>query len=300
MTITTGSIPKHLAPGLKGQFTGIVNDEKSVWRKIFKIVPSQKKYEEIISIYSMGLVDVKPEGSSMTYDNFSQGLTIRHTHKSYGKGCIITREAKDDDLYWNLAEKAIKYLGQSHRTTEEYVHANIFNNGFTVANNHQEGGDGQYLFDSDHTLKSGTFSNLLASASLSRTALQDAITQVQGIKDESGQHFSALEPKQLVVPLALQWEAKEILKSMYHPDDANNAVNNMYDVLPLIVWKYLSSNTAWFLTTNAPDGFVHYNRVKQEVRQSNDDDTMNSKIQSYSRYISGVVDVRGGFGNTGA
>jgi phage major head subunit gpT-like protein len=236
----------------------------------------------------------------MTYDNFSQGLTIRHTHKSYGKGCIITYEAQKDDLYFDLAKKAIQYLGQSHRTTEEYVHANILNNGFTVAQNHQEGGDGQYLFDSDHVLKSGTFSNLLASASLSRTTLQDAITQVQGIKDESGVHFSSLEAKQLVVPLALEWEAKEILKSMYQPENANNGVNLTYDILPLIIWKYLTSNTAWFITTNAPDGFVHYEREKQFVRQSNDDDTMNAKIQSYSRYISGVIDVRGGFGNLGA
>jgi len=302
MTVTTGSFPKELQPGLKAQFTGIANNENAVWKKLFYMETSKKKYEDVISLYSMGLVPEKSEGDSIDYDNMSQGLTIRHTHKTYGLGCILTEEALEDNLYDNLSKRAIKYLGQSHNTTEEFVHANIFNNGFTIAQNHQEGGDGQYLFDTDHTARSGVYSNLLTAASLSRTSLEDARTQISLIKDETGVHFSNLNDKQLVVPSTLRWEAEEILKSSYAPDNANNAINTQYGAMPLVVWRYLdgASTTAWYVTTDAPEGLIHYSRRPTKIRQTNDDDTGNAKIQSTSRYRAGVIDCRGLFGNTGA
>jgi phage major head subunit gpT-like protein len=301
MTVNTGSFPKELRPGLKSQFTGIANSEKAVWKQLYETVASKLKYEEIISQYQFGLVEEKPEGQAMTLDNMSQGLTIRHTHKSYGKGCKITREALADNQYANLTKRATKYLSNSHFTTQELVHANRLNNGFTVAGDAQEGGDGLTLFNASHTLKNGVYSNLLTAGSLSRTALQDAITQINLIKDETGIHFSNITEECLVVPQNLKWTAEEILGSAYQPDNANNAINTMFGQMKLIVWKYLTSTTAWFIKTNAQDGLIHYDRVKPEIEQVNPNDgTYNVQVQSYSRYVCGVANVRGIFGNTGA
>jgi hypothetical protein len=302
MTVTTGSFPKELAPGLKGRFSGMYNSLNPVWKQLFRVLPSEKKYEEMISTYTTGLVDEKPEGASMLYDDIGQGLTVRHTHKTYGKGVIITEEAQDDNLYGSLANRAVEALVKSHATTEEFVHAGILNLGFTVANNHQEGGDGQFLFDTDHTLKNGTYSNLLTAAALSRTSLEDAITQISLNVDESGVHFSGLNPTKLVVPTTLKWQAMEILKSTLQPETGNNAVNTMDSIIPYVDWRYLdgTSTKAWFVTTDADYGLIHYDRKKPAIRMSNDDDTYNEKIQSRSRYVTGVIDPRGIYGNVGA
>ena len=302
MPVTTGSFPKDLEPGLKAKFDGMCSSTTPVWKQLYRELSSDKKYEEIVSSYSTGLVDEKAEGASINYDDIGQGLVVRHTAKSYGKGVIITKEAIDDNLYESLSKRAVEALVKSHNTTEEYVHADIFNQGFTVANNHQEGGDGQYLFDTDHTAKSGTYSNLLTAATLSRTALQDAITQIRLTKDETGVHFSGTKATKLIVPAALEWTAQELLKSKLQPENANNAINTMDSIMPYISWEFLDdgSSTAWYIQTNADYGLIHYTREKANMRFSQDDDTYNEKIQSYSRYRSGVGNCRGVFGNTGA
>lgn len=302
MTVTTGSFPKELQPGLKARFSGMYSKVTPQWKSLFRVLPSKKKYEEIISEYSLGLVDVKPEGAAIKYDDISQGLTVRHTHKSYGKGVIITEEAQDDNLYGSLANRAVEALVKSHAETEEYIHADILNKGFTVANNHQEGGDGKVLFATDHTAKNGAYSNLFTVATFSRTALQDALTQIRLTKDETGIYFSGLKGGTLVVPATLEWTVQEVLKSTLQPENANNAINTMQGKLQSMTWQYLddSSTTAWFIKTDAPYGMIHYDRKKTGIRFSSDDDTLNEKIQSFSRYIQGVADCRGIFGNLGA
>jgi len=300
--VTTGSFPKDLQPGLKAKFDGMYGSINPIWKQLFRELSSDKRYEEIVSSYSTGLVDEKPEGVAISYDDIGQGLTIRHTHKSYGKGVIITKEAMDDNLYGSLSKRAVEALVKSHATNEEYVHADIFNQGFTVANNHQEGGDGQYLFDTDHTAKNGTYSNLLTAAAFSRAALQDAVTQIRLTKDETGIHFSGLNAVKLIVPAALEWRAAEILKTNLQPDSANNNINPVQGIMPYISWEFLddSSSTAWFIKTNADYGLINYSRYKPYITFSSDDDTYNEKIQSYSRYRAGVADCRGIFGNAGA
>ena len=299
--VTTGSLPKDLQPGLKAKFDGMYGSITSTWKQLYRDVPSDKKYEEIVSSYSTGLVDEKPEGGAISYDDISQGLTIRHTHKSYGKGIIITKEAMDDNLYGSLSKRGVEALVKSHKTNEEYVHADIFNQGFTVLQNHQEGGDGQYLFDTDHTSKNGTYSNLLTAATFSRAALQDGITQIRLTKDETGVHFSGLTAVKLVVPAALEWRAAEILKTNLQPDSANNNINPVQGIMSYTSWEFLddASSVAWFIKTNADYGLIHYTREKANIRFSSDDDTYNEKIQSYSRYRAGVADNRGIFGNAG-
>lgn len=302
--ITSNSFPKELQPGLKAKFDGMYEKLSPVWKKIYQIDDSKKKYEEIISMYKFGLPTKKSEGSNMGYDNMSQGLTIRHTHNVWALAAEISQEAVEDNQYDDVSNRAVVALNDSHATNEEYEHARIFNNGFTVANEHQQGGDGQYLFDTDHVSRNGTFSNLLTSAPLSRTSLQDARIQVMLTKDETGIHPAGLMMKQLIVPVHLQDEAQEILGSPLQPDNANNGINTMNGVTPYVVWQFLDStyggsDTAWYVQTTAREGLMHYQRYAPKIWFSTSDDAMTQKIHSASRYINGVNDVRCAFGNLG-
>jgi hypothetical protein len=300
MTVTTGSNPKQTRPGLAGRFDGMVADMKPIWKDIFDIKQSRKAYEEVISLYNLGLAEELAEGDSVVYSDFSQGLTIRHTNKSYGLGVIITEDAIDDDLYESLTGRASKGLAQAHNSTGEFVHANILNNGFTIVGHHQEGGDGKVLFASDHINKSGTFSNLLSAAALSRATLEAAFIAIRLSKEETGVHFSGASPKTLVVPEQLRFDAQRILESPLQPENQYNAINPMYNSIRVISWPYLTSQTAYFIQTDVPEGLIHYDRKPLHLRETNTDDNFNVKILTKSRWVCGVLDVRGAYGSVGA
>lgn len=75
--------------------------------------------------------------------------------------------------------------------------------------------------------------------------------------DESG-FFSSVEPDQLVIPVAQVFAAQRVLGSMGRVGTADNDSNALKALGILqkdpIVWKYLSSATAWFVKTRSYAG----------------------------------------------
>ena len=96
---------------------------------------------------------------------------------------------------------------------------------------------------------SGSQSNL-GSSVLSATALQTAITAMVNFKDDKGKP-SHVRPNVLVVAPGLEWEAKELLKSTYYPEEGTTttklATNVLKGSLDLIISPYLTDADAWYL-----------------------------------------------------
>ena len=301
MTITTGSHPKALWPGINAWFGTSYNEHPTEYTEIFKVETSEKNYEEDVLVTGFGLAPVKNEGSPYSYDSESQGFTKRYKHVPYGLGYIVTREELADNLYEKVSKRRSARLAFSMRQTRETVGANILNRGF---NSTYTGGDGVELFSTAHPSLNGNWANELSvAADLSEASLEDLLIIIAQATNEKG-HKIALRGMKVIVHPNDMFEAERILKSSLRVGSANNdlnAIKNM-GLLPegYVVNHYLTDTDAWFVKTSAPDGMKWFDREAVEFKQDNDQDTDNAKAKSYMRFICGWSDPRGMYGSPGA
>tara|TARA_R100001594_G_scaffold60827_2_gene94760 strand:- start:3458 stop:4027 length:570 start_codon:yes stop_codon:yes gene_type:complete len=175
---------------------------------------------------------------------------------------------------------------------------NAFDSTFT-------GGDGKELCATDHPL---TNNNDLrnepsTAADLNETSLENALIDIAAFVDERGLKVSVRGEK-LIVPPALQFVADRLLESTLRPGSADNDVNatrNM-GMLPqgYVVNHYLTDTDAWFIKTDAPRGFVHFERMAMSTKMEGDFDTGNVRFKARERYSYGYSDPRCVFGSPGA
>lgn len=295
----TGAIAKLLWPGLNAIW-GEYKDWPMEYKALFDTQSSSKNYEEDQLIPGLGLAPIKPEGSSVSYDTLSQGLTSRYTHVAYALGFIITREAIADNQYKSKALKAMKMLARSFRQTKETVGANVYNR---AHNSSYTFADGKVLCATDHPTLAGSQSNRLTTAAdLSEASVEDLVTLIGQAKDERGLRVM-LQPKSLHVPVELRFEAIRILESMGQNDTANNATNALRAEGLFRdganVHHYFDDADAFFIRTDAEQGMIHFEREAPEFAQDNDFDTYNLKYKGYERYSFGNTDFRGVYSNGG-
>lgn len=301
MTITTGSHPKQLWPGVKKFFGDTYAEKPLVCDMVFDNYTSEKAYEEYVEETGFGLAPQKPEGQGVSYDTDAQGYTSRITNVTYALGAKITKEAISDNQYFPVAKKKAAKLARSMRQTKENVFANILNRGFNAS---YTGGDGKELFATDHPTLSGPQSNELAvAADLSEAAIEDLLIQIRQAKDSRGLRIQ-LKGQKLIVPPELEFEATRILSSVNQSGTANNDINAMKQLgmLPggVVVWDYLTDADAWFIKTDCPEGLIKQQRWALEATQDNDFDTTNACMKAVERYAGGWADWRGVFGSPGA
>jgi len=299
--ITRGSHPKALWPGVHAWWGQEYDRYEPIWPKIFSRLTSEKAYEEDVEEVGFGLLSVKPEGASITYDSAHQGPVSRYTHITYASGFIVTFEEWMDNLYPKLSFKRSQKLAKSVFETEEVVHANVFNRGF---NSSFTGGDGKELFSTAHPTDSGDQSNhITVAADISEAAIEDLCIQIKQATDARGLRQS-LKPRCLYVPVELEFEANRIVKSVLQNDTANNAVNviKMLNMFPdgIIASPYLTDADAWFIKTDALYGLQHFDRMKPAFEQDGDFDTHNLKHRVIARWSQGWSDWRSCYGSPGA
>jgi Mu-like prophage major head subunit gpT len=299
--ITTASHPKALWPGIKAWWGQVYDEHPEEYSKLFDSETSTQNYEEDVQLTGFGLAPRKSEGSGVAYDSEIQGFTTRYTHIAYALGYIVTKEELDDNLYEQVSRRRAAALAMSFRQTKENVGANIYNRAF---NGSYTGGDGVALCSTAHpNVSGGTFANKPSvDADLSEASLEDAMIAVMGFQNDRGLLINVM-PKSLVVARQNWYNANRILKSVYTPSSANNAVNVLVatNALPegIVMNHYLTSPNAWFLRTNIQNGMKYYSRVGIQFDQDNDFDTMNAKAKGYERYSFGWTDPRAIYGVNG-
>lgn len=300
---TSSSFAKLLWPGLNAIYGKEYNDYAVEWDKLFEKNTSDKAYEEDLGLSSFGLAVVKPEGAPISYDTERQGFTSRYNHVVYALGFIITREIYEDDLYGKVGAQKAKALARSLRQTKEIVAANVYNRAFTAG---YTGGDGIVLCSTvHHNVAGGTYSNKIATdADLSEAALEQAVIDIAGYRDDRGLLIAA-KPEKLVIPYQLQFEAKRILNADGRVGtDLNdpNVLKQSSIFNQVIVNHYLNStgNDDWFILTNVKDGLKYFERRGDQFEMDNDFDTENAKFKATARYSFGWSDPRGIYGSQGA
>jgi len=299
--ITSSSFAKLLWPGLNSIYGKAYNDYPVEWDKLFEKNTSDRAYEEDLGLSSFGLASVKNEGAPITYDTERQGFTSRYNHVVYALGFIITREIFEDDQYGKVGAQKAKALARSLRQTKEIVAANIYNRAQTAG---YVGGDGVTLLNSAHpNVAGGTFSNVIATAAdLSEAALEQAVIDIAGFRDDRGLLIAA-KPEKLVISYQQQFEAKRILGSDGRVGtDLNdpNVLKNDGIFSNVVTNHYLTDPDAWFILTNIKDGLKYFERRGDAFEMDNDFDTENAKFKATARYSFGWSDPRSIYGSAGA
>jgi len=299
--MTSSSFAKLLWPGLNSIYGKEYNEYPVEWTKYgFEEASSSRAYEEDVGYSSFGLMQSKPEGSSISYDSERQGFTTRYTHLTYGLGFIITREMYEDDQYDTVGKKKAQGLAFSVRQTQEVLGASVFNNAYSGS---FLGGDGVALVSNAHVnVAGGTWSNRPTTYSdLSEASIEEACINIAGYTNDRGLKI-AVRPKKLIIPYQLMFEANRILKTDLRVGTDNNDINviKQLGVIPEVVTShYLTDTDGWFIVTDVKDGLKHFNRRAVSFDMDNDFDTENAKYKATFRASWGFTDPRAVYGNQG-
>jgi hypothetical protein len=302
MAISRAQLAKELEPGLNALF-GLeyarYDDESS---EIYDTESSERAFEEEVMLSGFGSAPVKQEGSAITFDDAQEAYTARYTHETIALAFSITEEAIEDNLYDRLASRYTKALARSMANTKQVKGAATLNNAF---DNTFTGGDGKELCATDHPLvNNGSLRNEPSTdADLNETSLENALIDIAAFVDERGLKVSVRGQK-LIIPPALQFVADRLLESTLRPGSADNDINAMRNMgmLPqgYTVNHYLTDTDAFFIKTDAPRGFVHFERMPMSTKMEGDFDTGNVRFKARERYSYGYSDPRCVYGSKGA
>lgn len=281
-----GQIGQLLAPGLGKIMFDWLKEHPEEYSQFLNVETTGNAYEDDQVIAGFGLVRRKPENEPITYDDPIMGPSKRYIPDPYALGWEVSREALDDERY-GVLRKMPAELVKSSRQTWEQIGANVLNGAFTTTLVH----DGLALVHTAHRLLGGgTYGNRLSpDADISVTSLQDMLLSFEYMVNERGLK-ARLEPKILWIPPALQFKASEILNSQYKPDTGENTINTVQGRLEPRVLHYLTSQTAWFVTSDIDETTMKFIWRKKLVSDTTDDfDTKGVKHSVYFRCTAGAT-----------
>ena len=302
MAISRAQLAKELEPGLNALF-GIEYDRyEAEHAEIYDTESSDRAVEEEVLLVGFGNAQTKAEGAGVNFDNASEAYTARYTHETIALAFALTEEAMEDNLYDRLGARYTRALARSMAHTKQVNAAATLNNAFNAA---FSGGDGKELCATDHPLAGGgTFRNEPSTAAdLNETSLENALIDISTFVDERNM-IIALRGTKLIVPPQLQFVADRLLESTLRvgtSDNDVNAIRNM-GMLPegYTINHFLTDPDAFFIKTDAPNGFKHFERTALSTNMEADFDSGNMRFKARERYSFGYSDPRAVFGSPGA
>jgi hypothetical protein len=302
MAISRAQLLKELLPGLNALFGMEYARYGEEHKEIYETETSERSFEEETKLSGFSAAPVKNEGSAIAYDNAQEAWSTRYTHETIALGFSITEEAVEDNLYDSLSARYTKALARAMSYTKQVKAAAVLNNGFSGT---YPGGDGKALFATDHPLVSGgTNSNTPATqVDLNETSLEAAVIQIAAWTDERGLLIAA-KPKKMVVPPALMFTAKRLLDTELRVATADNDINAIKQMGAIpegyTVNHFLTDPSAWYLTTDVPNGMKHFIRTPLQNSMDGDFDTGNVRYKARERYSFGWSDPLGMWGSSGS
>jgi len=303
MAISRAQLAKELEPGLNALFGMEYSRYENQHSEIFTTESSDRSFEEEVMLSGFGAAPTKSEGSAVNFDDANEAYTARYNHETIALAFSITEEAVEDNLYDRLSSRYTRALARSMAHTKQVKASAVLNNAFTAGAS--AGGDGVALCDASHPLTNGsTFANEPSTAAdLNETSLEDALINIAGFVDERGLKV-ALRGTKLIIPRQLQFVAERLMNSTLRSGTADNDVNAIRSMgmLPegYAVNDFLTDSDAFFIMTDSPRGFLHFERVGLSTQMESDFDTGNMRYKARERYSFGFSDPRCVFGSPGA
>jgi len=288
-------------PILNEEFDGVYEQRQDEWKGPFREQTGiARNYHEEPVLYGFGAAPELPDGSPVTYQAGGVLFFKRYQYRVWGLAFALTQVLVEDGDHIRIGQIYARHLGQSLVETKETLTANILNRAFNGA---FPMGDGVALVATNHPIAPGTFSNQLnTAAALSQTSLEQMLIQVRGAVDNNGKKIR-LMPRAITCAPGNVFQAETILKSALRTGTANNDINPIVTMKLLSEGQYnmsrLTSTTAWWVNTDAPEGLKVMMRRGLKRSMEGDFETDTMRYKSTERYIPGATDPRCVFGTPG-
>lgn len=289
-------------PILNKAFDGVYNLRKDEYKQVFAESDGiPRAYHEEPVLYGFGAAPELPDGMPVTYQQGGILFQKRYLYKVYGLAYALTQVLVEDGDHIRIGATYAKHLAQSLIETVETKAANEFNRAFNAS---YPGGDGVSLSNAAHPIVGSTFSNVLAtSAALSQTSLEQILIQIRSAVDNNGKKIR-LQPRKLTIAPSNIFQAEVLLKSVLRAGTNNNDINpvksmGVMDGEPAVLSR-LTSPTAWWVTTDAPEGLKWLWRRRLTKSMEGDFETDSVRYKATLRGESGWTDPRCTFGTPGA
>ena len=289
-------------PILNECFDGVYDQRADEWSRVFRQQEGiPRNYHEEPVLYGFGAAPQLPDGTPVTYQQGGVLFLKRYVYSVYGLAFALTKVLVEDGDHIRIGQVYARHLAQSLIETKETLCANVLNNAFTGGA--FAGGDGVALNSANHPIVNGTFSNLLTvAANLSQTSLEQMLIQIRQAVDNNGKKIR-LVPRQLVVAPGNVFQAEVLLKSVLRSGTADNDINPVKSIGLLdegaAVISRLTSPTAWWVQTDAPEGMKLLMRRGLEKTMEGDFETDSMRYKATERYDVGFTDPRTMFGTPG-
>jgi hypothetical protein len=288
-------------PILNEAFDGVYDQRADEWKQVFvQQTGIPRNYHEEPVLYGFGAAPELPDGMPVTYQAGGVLFIQRYVYKVYGLAFALTKVLVEDGDHIRIGQTYAKHLAQSLIETKETLCANVLNRAFNPS---FVGGDGVSLVNSAHPISGGSFSNVLNTpAALSQTSLEQLLIQIRNAVDNNGKRIR-LNPEKLVVSPSNVFQAEVLLKSVLRTGTADNDINPVKSMGLLAGGQAnlsrLTSTTAWWVKTDAPEGLKLMMRRGLEKSMEGDFETDSTRFKSTERYAVGFTDPRTLFGTPG-
>lgn len=286
-----------LEPGFRKIYDDNYKETERVFTQIFNVQNSTKQDERDTAISGFGLLNQKPAGQPIQYEDPVQMYDVLYTHVTYAKGYKIDKELYDDDQY-NVMNRKPQQLGRSARRTEETQAANVLNNAFSTA---QLGGDGKPLASTIHPSAATGSTQSNASSTgipLTETNFETERLAMRKQTDDKGMKID-VNTDTVVIPIDLEKSANIIFNSKMRSGTADNDLNPYLGSVKVIPWIYLSSSTAHFLMDSGQALLNWFWREKANFEQETTFETDQALFKVRERFSAGFSDWRGVYGSKG-
>ena len=288
-------------PILNEVFDGVYQQRADEWNMVFreqKGIP--RNYHEEPVLYGFGAAPELPDGMAVSYQSGGVLFLQRYLYKVYGLAFSLTKVLVEDGDHIRIGQTYAKHLAQSLIETKETLGANILNRAFNSA---YPGGDGVALVANNHPIVNGTFSNQLTTpAALSQTSLEQMLIQIRNAVDNNGKRIR-LTPRKIVTGPSNVFQAEVLLKSVLRTGTADNDINPVKSMGLLVDGQAnlsrITSTTAWWIQTDAPEGLKLLMRRPLEKSMEGDFETDSMRYKATERYVFGWTDPRGVYGTAG-
>ena len=288
-------------PILNEEFNGIYDQRTDEYTQVFKTFNGiPRNYHEEPVLFGFGAAPELPDGMPVTYQSGGVLFIQRYVYRVYGLAFALTKVLVEDGDHIRIGQTYARHLAQSLIETKETLGANILNRAFNSA---YVGGDGVSLINTAHPIANGSFSNqLTTAASLSQTPLEQMLIQIRNAVDNNGKRIR-LTPKKIVAGPSNVFQAEVLLKSVLRTGTANNDINPVKSMGMLdggqANLSRITSTTAWWVETDAPDGLKLAMRRGLEKSMEGDFETDSMRYKATERYAFGRTDPRGVYGTAG-
>lgn len=287
-----------LTPGFRKIFDDAFAEEPMLLEKLFHVNTSVKDTEKDSGVTGFALPQETSEGAPINYDDPVQMYDVTYSHRKYSQGFKVTRETIEDDLY-RIISKLPDKLGRAMRRGAENQAANVFIRAFTAA--YSDGGDSEELASTVHPRSDAGASQSNASATgitFTEDNLETGRQALIGQLDDRGLIIDVM-PDMLIIPIELEKDAHIIVDTPMRSGTADNDMNFNQSKFEIVMWKYLTSATAWFLMDKSQHQLNWFWRRRPEFANDELFDTEYAVYKSTMRFSNGWSDWRGFWGSQG-